>query len=72
MEASRGTFHETTKRAGQSKPDEIHLTVKVRPGGMRVHIYADNVGKGSAAFENVRMKGESVVNRGLPRQCVTA
>lgn len=41
----------------------MHLTTKTRSGGMRAHIYADNVGEGPTAFQNVHMKGESVVKK---------
>ena len=30
---------------------------------MRVHVYADNVGEGSTAFQNVHMRGEIVVKK---------
>ncbi|KAK2756952.1 hypothetical protein FQN54_004920 [Arachnomyces sp. PD_36] len=61
-----GTLHDTTtiSGTGETKQDELHITIKVMPGRWNVHIYVEGIGQGEAALDNVKVRGESVVRPG--------
>ncbi|KAK2758827.1 hypothetical protein FQN54_003519 [Arachnomyces sp. PD_36] len=60
-----GAMHSTTTNilTGVPVADEVHISVTFKPGNMKVHVYLDNVTEGPTAFDDVTVKGESVVKR---------
>lgn len=44
-------------------PDPDHISLVMKSGGWKVHVYFDNIGHGPTAFDNLTVKGESVVKR---------
>ncbi|KAK2798276.1 hypothetical protein FQN50_008881 [Emmonsiellopsis sp. PD_5] len=56
-----GTFHNTTTFLGQTRPDDYHVSIVVKPGQWKVHIYVDGLADGPTAFDNLTIKGESIM-----------
>ncbi|KAM5456900.1 hypothetical protein MaudCBS49596_001142 [Microsporum audouinii] len=63
-------LHSTTTllSTGETFSDDEHISIMVKQGDFDIQIYLDDIGEGPTAFDNLRMKGESVMKRSKLRQ----